>query len=187
MKWGRWEPGKGSDLNYLYKRYEIQFTFQVDSAHFSPDFSSRCVKIMSVRLQFYTDGEHKNLEYRGCWIQRANCTRGSIPVQTYVAVVFQRIISNADQDLIFPGETDAAEAEVKPKVEDHVLVGFYSSRALCRLVLLSRKSTAAAEFVRQLWSGALKGNCGQWLGTHADKVSTTIGRNCVLIAFWRTA
>ena len=100
----------------------------------------------------------------------------------YVAVVFQKIISKMLIRFDFlPGEADAAEAEVKPKAEDHVLVGFYSSRALCRLVLLSRKSTAAAEFVRQLWNGALKGNCNQWLGTHADKVSTTIGRNCVLI------
>ena len=68
-----------------------------------------------------------------------------------------------------------AEAEAKPLVEDHVLVGFYSSRALCRLVLLSRKSTAAQEFVRQLWSSALQGNCGLWLGTHADKVRIAAG------------
>lgn len=52
-----------------------------------------------------------------------------------------------------------------------MLVGFYSSRALCRLVGLSRKSEAAQEFVRQLWSCALEGNCNRWLGTHADKVS----------------
>ncbi len=56
------------------------------------------------------------------------------------------------------------------KDTEHVLVGFYSSRALCRLVLLSRKSSAAAEFVRQLWEGALQKRCSTWLGTHADKV-----------------
>lgn len=55
-----------------------------------------------------------------------------------------------------------------------VLSHFFGSRALRRLVLASgdggAAGAAAAAFVGKLWSGALQGNCKQWVDTHAAKV-----------------
>ena len=63
--------------------------------------------------------------------------------------------------LLLAADADAAE--------EHVLLGFYSSRALRRLVLECRSREHAAVMSQQLWSGALKGRCKQWLSTPAEK------------------
>lgn len=56
---------------------------------------------------------------------------------------------------------------------EHLLLSYYSSRALRRLLLAASEETGggpASEFAEHLWSGALRGRCKQWVGTHAEKV-----------------
>lgn len=62
--------------------------------------------------------------------------------------------------------------------ENHVLLQFYSSRALRRLIIASSArgsdagtgSASGDEFVANLWRGAFDGRCRELVGTHADKV-----------------
>jgi pumilio family protein 6 len=60
----------------------------------------------------------------------------------------------------------------------HVLESYWGSRALRRLVLASADGgpagEAAARFVAALWSGALKGRCAEFVGTHAAKVLAAV-------------
>lgn len=57
---------------------------------------------------------------------------------------------------------------------DELLVGYFSSRALRRLILMSTEEgpggEAAREFCDTFYKGVLQGRCKAYLGTHADKV-----------------
>jgi pumilio family protein 6 len=72
-------------------------------------------------------------------------------------------------------DDDKADDEAGPAPQqEHLLLHYYSSRALRRLVLASaedgRSGQCAAKFVHKLWSSVLQGQLKQWVGTHADKV-----------------
>ncbi|EFJ45371.1 pumilio family protein [Volvox carteri f. nagariensis] len=69
-------------------------------------------------------------------------------------------------------EEDAPEAP-STSGREHVLLSYYSSRALRRLLLLAadeQPAGAAGAFASEIWANALKGRCKQWVGTHAEKV-----------------
>ena len=53
--------------------------------------------------------------------------------------------------------------------DEHVLLGFYSSRALRRLVLTCRNRDKATVVPEKLWAAAFQGRCKRWLGTPAEK------------------
>lgn len=55
---------------------------------------------------------------------------------------------------------------------EHILLNYYSSRAIRRLVLDTSKASASTinEFVVKLWQSGFQGKCKQWLGTHAEKL-----------------
>ena len=57
---------------------------------------------------------------------------------------------------------------------EHVLLSYFSSRAIRRLVIASsetkQSSNALTGFPQLLWQAAFQGKCQQWLGTHAEKV-----------------
>lgn len=50
-----------------------------------------------------------------------------------------------------------------------MLLGFYSSRALRRLVLTCRDRDQATVVSEKLWAAAFQGRCKQWLSTPAEK------------------
>ena len=58
--------------------------------------------------------------------------------------------------------------------EEHVLMSYFSSRAVRRLIVASSHHAsgdgAITDFPALLWEAALKGRCQQWLGTHAEKI-----------------
>jgi len=58
--------------------------------------------------------------------------------------------------------------------EEHILMNYFSSRAVRRLIVASShhasEDGASTEFPMLLWEAALKGRCQQWLGTHAEKI-----------------
>ena len=58
--------------------------------------------------------------------------------------------------------------------EEHVLLNYFSSRAVRRLIVASShhasEDGASSNFPMLLWEAALKGRCQQWLGTHAEKI-----------------
>ncbi len=72
---------------------------------------------------------------------------------------------------------EGEEAGPAPAAEP-LLLNFFSSRALRRLVLASSDEGPGGEgaraFVRSLWGRALKGRCSSWVGTHADKVLAAV-------------
>lgn len=79
---------------------------------------------------------------------------------------------------------------------DHILVHFYSSRALRRLILGAGATKDGSSIVRKLWAGAFDGRCGPMLGTHAEKVvaaladcsfedvKTVSWRSCLAVSYW---
>ena len=56
--------------------------------------------------------------------------------------------------------------------EEHILLNYYSSRAVRRLILDTSKASASTvnQFSSKLWQSAFQGKCKQWLGTHAEKL-----------------
>ncbi len=58
--------------------------------------------------------------------------------------------------------------------EEHILLNYFSSRAVRRLIVASShhasEDGASADFPMLLWEAALKDRCQQWLGTHAEKI-----------------
>jgi len=58
--------------------------------------------------------------------------------------------------------------------EEHILLNYFSSRAMRRLIVASShhasEDGASTDFPMLLWEAALKGRCQQWLGTHAEKI-----------------
>lgn len=82
-------------------------------------------------------------------------------------------VSNVDTDGAVgePGSAPAAAAEP-------LLVNYFGSRALRRLVLASNEAghggEGARSFVHSLWNKCLKGKCAEWFGTHADKVLASL-------------
>ena len=60
-----------------------------------------------------------------------------------------------------------------PGKDEHILLNYFSSRALRRLILASSEiaeHTGGNTFPLLLWQKAFKGRCEQWLGTHAEKI-----------------
>ena len=58
--------------------------------------------------------------------------------------------------------------------EEHVMLQYFSSRAIRRLVLNTGQNTQDAAFPKLLWQAAFKGRCQQWLGTHAEKIMAAL-------------
>ena len=57
--------------------------------------------------------------------------------------------------------------------DEHILLNYFSSRAVRRLILTSSEGTEEKRgnlFPLLLWQSAFKGRCKQWLGTHAEKI-----------------
>ncbi|KXZ52825.1 hypothetical protein GPECTOR_8g209 [Gonium pectorale] len=74
-------------------------------------------------------------------------------------------------------EDEEAGPGPAPADREHVLLSYFSSRALRRLLLAAAEEKgqgsgggAAAAFATALWEGVLQGRCKQWLGSHAEKV-----------------
>ena len=69
---------------------------------------------------------------------------------------------------------DGEGGEEQQQEQDHVLVSYFGSRALRRLVLASCEEGEGGEgakaFVELMWKKGLQGQCSSWVGTHADKV-----------------
>lgn len=59
-------------------------------------------------------------------------------------------------------------------VEEHVMLQYFSSRAIRRLVLTAYDSEHAMAFPKLLWQAAFQGRCQQWLGTHAEKIMAAL-------------
>ena len=57
-------------------------------------------------------------------------------------------------------------------VEEHVLLNYYSSRAVRRLILDTSKASSSTvnQFATTLWQSAFQGRCKEWLGTPAEKL-----------------
>lgn len=95
-----------------------------------------------------------------------------------VAAVHEAILAEAERskdDVSTAGAAmgeDGAAGPAGPPME-HVLVDYFSSRALRRLVLASDEDgegSAAASFSAAFWLRVLDGRCKSWVGSHADKV-----------------
>ncbi|KAK9864425.1 hypothetical protein WJX84_008225 [Apatococcus fuscideae] len=73
-----------------------------------------------------------------------------------------------------PRSSPSTSEDSKQKGEQHILEDYYSSRALRQLLLSSQRPGPAAStaccFAASLWSGALRGKCKMWVGTHGEKV-----------------
>jgi pumilio family protein 6 len=77
-----------------------------------------------------------------------------------------------------PAAAEGAAGAKEGSSAEHVLVEYFSSRTLRRLVLASTDAGTpgqlASTFVEKLWAGALQGKCAQWYGSHADKVLAAV-------------
>ncbi|KAL0034219.1 hypothetical protein WJX77_003906 [Trebouxia sp. C0004] len=78
------------------------------------------------------------------------------------------------REAIAQAATPAPVIAPKAGEEEHVLMNYFSSRAVRRLIMSASyhasEDGASTEFPMLLWEAALKGKCQQWLGTHAEKV-----------------
>ena len=54
-------------------------------------------------------------------------------------------------------------------VADHVMLQYFSSRAIRRLVLTAAEQNNHV-LPDLLWKAAFQGKCAQWVGTHAEKI-----------------
>ena len=63
--------------------------------------------------------------------------------------------------------------------EEHILLQYFSSRAIRRLILTaSAENKHATDFSSMLWEAAFQGKCRQWLGTHAEKILAALASCC---------
>lgn len=75
-------------------------------------------------------------------------------------------------------EEEDGEAAGPSGRQEHVLLQYYSSRTLRRLVLYATEEGPGGELARQfsarLWKEVLSGRCKQWVGTHGEKVLAAV-------------
>ncbi|DBA93738.1 TPA: hypothetical protein ACH3X3_013804 [Trebouxia sp. C0006] len=78
------------------------------------------------------------------------------------------------QEAIAQAATPTPSISPKAGEEEHVLLNYFSSRAMRRLIVASShhasEDGASTDFLMLLWEAAIKGRCQQWLGTHAEKI-----------------